>query len=359
MDVQTTTETTNKNDFLFNCGLVSVNDQNLPNDTRLNTSNSISRDIFMSPDKNKRRSYRNRRHPLTMAKCLEMEFASPFGMVLLKKGKQEMSSEYVMERLERTEKYCSAPVIDKNNKPKWLKNSVSTFNSRSSSNSLNCPYVSYSGTLYNKSRSCMFRNYKFPRRQFMSRSRDFNFEFINRPLLNSVKPCKVLLKKLSEHEVVDLIELERLRAEQHRKIETEMERKRMEKIIDIIDLCSDGENDDNNLENDTPMLDLPEPPPNRLDGTFLTIPMETDSDFPAIRRNIFADLNNKDVQKMSALSGAISPKPQQQSTTTSVLRQSTVLFSNTRTSFHQNHDTSVFTVKNSWFQSVNRKTITN
>lgn len=182
-----------------------------------------------------------------------------------------------------------------------------------------------------------------------------------------MKPCSVKLKNLNDEEIAELIQREKRRAELHRQRSREIERKKMEKmkVLDVIDLCSsDGEHDDADNQNENllvstqspPILDLPEPPANRIEGNFLSIPMETDAEFTAtattttaIRRNIFADLNN--TENVSALAGATSPKPQQQQQTT-ILRQSTYLFSTVN---QESLSTSKRSQITDWLQNINSK----
>jgi hypothetical protein len=355
-----TAEVCDQSDFMAGFGLISVNNQRvLKGGSRANAQFDIS-----SPEKLKRLPRRSR-NTITLAKCHGIPISSPCGQLLMENVKAIVSEAYQLERVDRNERHCPGPQVDRNNKPKYLKpsfvptivgtsttvtrsgNSRSDFNSR---DSIGESYLSYQVPLYIKSRSCYFRNYKFPRRQFKSRSRLENFSFINRPMFKTLKGCEIPMKRLTEDDIEELKKLTKQQYEAQR--QAKKDRIKEMNVVEFIDLCSsDGEVEEEDPIATNRVAGLPSPPSRSvIGGSFLSITNPNSG----VKRNILGDRINR----MSALNGARthSGSPDHQT----VLRQSSFLFTNTRTDYGET--AAVFQVQNisktkrsqinSWLQSV-------
>lgn len=66
-----------------------------------------------------RRSSRRMRTSVNFVRCPTIPFSSPAGIAMSKKTKP-MSEELQQERVDRMERYMSAPPLNKFNRPKWL-----------------------------------------------------------------------------------------------------------------------------------------------------------------------------------------------------------------------------------------------
>lgn len=145
-----------------------------------------------SPEK-LRRLPRRTRGIVTLSKCTSIPLSSPCGQFLLKSIKTTMSEEYQMERLERLERFCFAPVLSKDgtvftNRPRWMsRNRLAA----------NVP------TSFKRSADDVeqYHIYKFPCRQFSSSCKTRNFLFYNKLLLNRCKPCSIKLVRLTAQEI--------------------------------------------------------------------------------------------------------------------------------------------------------------
>ena len=177
-------------------------------------------------------------------------FSSEAGIFLTRKS--TVNSEYIEESLAKIEDYCSAPIIDKYTVHKYLHRSKSR----------NFPIS------HDCSKKLEYRPYLFPRKHYYSATRETNFMFLNRPLLEQCTPCKVYVDKLSTEGVIVLQE----------KLKELREAKKQANIIDSIDLISDSDNDtvlfeddnDNDDDVDDEMngaFDI-----NRINGQFVSIP---------------------------------------------------------------------------------------
>lgn len=364
---QQSKETRKVNDFMANFGLVSVNNRGSGEGCSRLTSNSAF-DI-LSPEKIKRYS-RRARNTITLAKCHGIPFSSPCGLLLMSKVKGMVSVDYQAERLDRNERHCPGPIVDKHNKPKYIKPNfvpqivgtcttvTRSGNTRAESLSRDSQgehYLSYNAPLYFKSRTLHFRNYKFPHRQFNSRSRHENFLFINKPLFKMTKYCEVNLKRLTP------VNIEELKKETKRQYEAlrQAKKDRIKKlnVVEFIDLCSsDGEEEDP-LSRGRPMSGLPlRPSHSVIDGSFLSINRPTSG----VKRNILGDRINR----MSALAGTQTHSTHTQTSfqaggtqNQTILRQSSFLFSNTRTNYSET--AAVFTVHQENISSTKRSQINN
>ncbi|XP_049534000.1 uncharacterized protein LOC125950241 [Anopheles darlingi] len=247
---------------------------------------SISSEEFKPMDtvvrgKNASRLARRTRGVLTLAKSALIPLSSPAGEYLLKTTKATTSDEYVMERLERMERFCHAPplppgitgplirrcartstsgerdtpfVLDRR-LPKWL------LQLRAKPNGGPTVPVTYKRSLDDPGEP--YRLYKFPRRQLSDRCRRENYLFYNKPLLQRCRPCVVVLERLTREQVETMSMLplaERLQRETEQALAERNRWKELAEratIIDSIDLCSsdDDQDDDDTLDQESAGLD--------------------------------------------------------------------------------------------------------
>ncbi|XP_037828643.1 uncharacterized protein LOC119616354 [Lucilia sericata] len=151
------------------------------------TCNTVSSEIlkkesqFMIIDKKKRISRRNRAVH-SVSRCPTIPLSSPAGQLLLRTTKTIISPEYLIERLDRIERFCHAP-LSITSRTKFLEKKNVTF-------STHCTFKrpqEYSTHLY-----------IFPRRQFSQKRRMENILLINSTLLRRCRPISVRLKKISD-----------------------------------------------------------------------------------------------------------------------------------------------------------------
>lgn len=124
-----------------------------------------------------------------------------------------MSNEYVMERLDRSERFCPAPTIgNTGHRPKFLDKK---FN--------------YSNISYNFKRppGYHYNYYNYPRRQFSNRRRQQDFLWLNAAQLRQCIPFSVRVKRLTPAG----IEAERVK----------LAASKFSTVVDVIDLCSSDE----------------------------------------------------------------------------------------------------------------------
>jgi hypothetical protein len=219
-----------QNDFLAYFALASSTADEIPRRNHSFLERSIS------PKKKKRPTQRTRKVIVKKEKDLEMAipFSSPAGVVLTKKN--VASEQHIEESLEFIETYCPAkPTI----------RIVPRVRQR---------LVTGSETAVIKDMRKP-RNYSWPKRHGHSQSREENFEFLNRSLIQNVQPCSVSLLKLSENEIKAIQDgLAAIRA--------------MKKLVeDCVDLCSDSDGDSVVMDDD---VDLDQP---NFIGEFFTDPM--------------------------------------------------------------------------------------
>lgn len=90
------------------------------------------------------------------------------------------------------------------------------------------------------------RNYYWPKRTLHSRSREVNFEFLNRSLIQTMQPCSVVARKFTENDIKSV---------QEELLKIQNEKKRL-MAGDCVDLCSDSDNDSVNPDDDVSMANL-------------------------------------------------------------------------------------------------------
>lgn len=206
-----------------------------------------------SPLEKLRRLPRRSRAVMGLSKCPTIAISSPAGKQLLKSSKTVMSNEYLMERLDRSERFCHAPALSVNsngcalnsNRPKFLDKKFSYGN------------ISIS---FKRPPDYHYHYYKFPRRQFSQRSREEAFLSLNAFELKQCSPVSINVKKLTNDDIVayDLKrKQEKLRkcitiSKQNNNVPavlTQSNVVRSTKVVDFIDLCS-SEDDEDDLQYD-------------------------------------------------------------------------------------------------------------
>ncbi|XP_052891201.1 uncharacterized protein LOC128299319 [Anopheles moucheti] len=211
---------------------------------------------------------RRSRQVVTLAKCTQIPLSSPLGLFMLNTSKIITTPDYLYERFDRTEKYCTAPALpagafyslqpklateglqESSNAPdrrvpRWFFGKVK---SGSGSNG-QWPFTFKRPA--DDSFELSLRQYKFPRRQFTNKHREANFLFYNKLLLQRCRPCVVSIKRLTLAEVQELALLPGIeRAQREAEHAAMLERQRRKElaeiaesalVIDSIDLCSSDE----------------------------------------------------------------------------------------------------------------------
>lgn len=179
-----------------------------------------------------------------------------------------------MERLDRLERFCQAPLCDKSARPKYLNATLRTphtFRNHIIGDISSSNIINYQGNVIcHRNRTERCRMYNWPRRTLYSRSRIENFRFLNQPLLSQLVNCSVSLGKQ-----VQMDQLKELLLEAKKKKEfEELKEKELQAsmIVEFIDLCSDG--DANSVVGQEQDLKVDSAAKKRIDGSFLTIPLD-------------------------------------------------------------------------------------
>lgn len=142
-------------------------------------------------------------------------FSSEAGLFMTRKS--TVTNDYIEECLIKIEDYCPAPTIDKYTVHKYMHRSKSR----------------HFPVSHDCSKKLTSRPYLFPRKHYHSATREKNFMFLNRPLIELCTPCEVHVNNLSIEEIkVKQEHLKNLR-----------EAKEQANIIDSIDLISDSDDD--------------------------------------------------------------------------------------------------------------------
>lgn len=127
---------------------------------------------------------------VALSRCPNVPFSSPLGQFLIQKSKsQSISEDYVLERLERIERFSYAPSLENPFRYKW-------FQKKPPGN----VHVSYRRTADHQSRT-EYHYYRWPRRQFSTQKRDADRDLLNALEMRKCKPCSINIKKLSETDV--------------------------------------------------------------------------------------------------------------------------------------------------------------
>ncbi|XP_055838933.1 uncharacterized protein LOC129906894 isoform X2 [Episyrphus balteatus] len=190
-------------------------------------------------DKLKRLPRRNRAvHSLS--RCPTIALSSPAGQLLIKTSKTLMTQDYLMERLDRMERFCYAPTLAKGaNKPKFVDKKYT---------------APVTHCTFKKPPDYTIHTYMFPRRQFSQRQRTENFMFLNSLLIKRCRPISVRLRKITDKEMI-----KRKRTSFSNKLNIKLTRDTSRSsnwkisspstqiIVDTIDLCSSGDEGDTQL----------------------------------------------------------------------------------------------------------------
>lgn len=192
------------------------------NNNNLSINNNAIRDIPSAVDKKLKRV--THRSTLTLSKCPTIPFSSPAGQHLIKTASGQITTEYHLERIERVERSCPAPILgyDGSNRPKFLDKKIMT-------NVL----VTYRKT------SAPYRYYSFPRRQFSTKSRQEALETLQSILLKEshCRPVRIPLKRLTDTDIEKLMNDVKMRCDYRPPAKVA----RRTRVIDFIDLCSSDE----------------------------------------------------------------------------------------------------------------------
>lgn len=218
---------------------------NIPASAKLSTPHKRNhhhhKDDLLTPDMKLRRISRRSRTVMILTKCPTIPISSPAGQCLLKTSKNAMSNDYIMERLDRFERFCTAPPLrsDGSNRPKFMdKRPVPTCTSSFRRTSGYC------------------HTYRFPRRQYSLKWQERAFEVLNSILLKQTncKPVRVELKKLTNEDIESYqlnSRLDRLKRLGQITLTKTTKTAVKTNVIDFIDLCSSDDEvqgKDNRLE---------------------------------------------------------------------------------------------------------------
>lgn len=167
----------------------------------------------------------HRRAPgITVLLKNQIPITSPAGQRLIAQSNAPISEDYVRERIERYERFCSAPplAIDGSNRPKFMDKKP----------------IAYTISSF-RSNTKHYHCYKFPRRQFATQKRNEAVAQLERIQLQEshCKPIRITVQRLSHKEIEDLRTQVKVK---RRKIDYRNPN-RPEAVIDFIDLCSDDE----------------------------------------------------------------------------------------------------------------------
>lgn len=156
-------------------------------------------------------------------------FSSPAGQQLLKLSKSHLARSYILEKLERTERYCCAPPLTGNNQNNWMKP------------------IKYNRipVTYRRPQEQTYRWYNFPRRQHRQHWHRQAFLNLN---INEMKMCKPVTVKVAKLSLKDIETFNsQNRCEEvptNDDGETSTTLNDQLPIVDVIDLCSDDDSDE-------------------------------------------------------------------------------------------------------------------
>jgi hypothetical protein len=192
----------------------------------------------LSPKK-KRKQPRNTRKTITQ-KDREREytipFSSPAGMTLT--TKKLLDEDYIQDKLSAMEDYCQARPTTKVSRAK-----------------VRFPQNNTEKTLMRQMRK--IRPYYWPRRQFRTKMKEQNFEFLNRWLIEDCRPFKIVLQKLTNEDVKSY--KERL-----------IRIKEAKELATCVDLISDSDSESVVVDEDANEAMT------KLNGQFLAMPVVTE-----------------------------------------------------------------------------------
>ncbi|XP_070506792.1 uncharacterized protein ova isoform X2 [Chironomus tepperi] len=221
-------------DFLAYFSLIGMDVDELPRRNSL-----LERSL--SPKKKKKAVPRTRICQKDREREYTVPFSSPAGMVLTKKP--QIDEDYNLERINRNEDFCAAKPTTKVTRTK-----------------IKFPQNNTEKTLMRQMRKT--RPYYWPKRQLASSSREKNFEFLNRWLVEDCKPFAIITKKLTNEDI---------KSYKDRLIKIKEQREHS----NCVDLISDSDSESIELgdlnENDVSDAMM------KLNGQFLSVPIPSTS----------------------------------------------------------------------------------
>uniref|UniRef100_A0A336LT97 CSON015176 protein n=2 Tax=Culicoides sonorensis TaxID=179676 RepID=A0A336LT97_CULSO len=233
-------------------------------------------EYFGSPDKQRRLPNRSR-GVIALSKCATIPLSSPCGQLLLKQSKTMMSEDYQLERIDRIERFCHAPILFSNSdRPRYITTANQTNPKQSRfGNSTNVTYRKPTDQ-----EETHYHLYKFPRRQLSTKHRSAHFNFLNSLLLKACKPVSVKVKRLSDTDI-EICKAKLRQAAQKLSFEVPKDNQH---VVEFIDLCSsDEEAEEIGIENDERMqssgsagTEVDEnqlTPQQKLDGILMSMPI--------------------------------------------------------------------------------------
>lgn len=191
-----------------------------PNATELPRRNISVLERSISPKKKRPVAQRTRKVIQKKEKDLEMTipFSSPAGIMLTRKS--VINDDYRRMAVDEINDYCPAkPTI----RFPRMKQRLITGPDTAVLKDMRKPRVYY-----------------WPKRTLHSRSREVNFEFLNRSLIQNMQPCAVAVRKFTDNDIKSVKE---------ELLKIQNEKKRL-MAGDCVDLCSDSDNDSVNLDED-------------------------------------------------------------------------------------------------------------
>lgn len=220
---------TDQPDFLSNFGLFSSAGSAAPQSARRKTgSQQYGYMDHFSPDK--RRMPARTRAILPLSKCHTIPISSPCGQLLLKQTKTVQSDDYKLERIDRVERFCTAPPANDEQAHSRYLSSLSRLRGQTSNN------VTFRKPT-EQPEDYHYHVYKWPRRQFSTKLRQAHFLFLNSLLLKACRPLSVKIKRLSDTDIEIQKAKLRLAAQ---KVSFAVPRVKP-KVVEYIDLCSSDE----------------------------------------------------------------------------------------------------------------------
>ncbi|GAB0096772.1 uncharacterized protein DMENIID0001_123380 [Sergentomyia squamirostris] len=247
---------------------------------------------FTSPDKHRSLQRRTTRSRMAYNKCQSIPISSPAGQFLLNSSKTAISKEYLLERLDRQERFCTATPL----------NIGETFSRRRFTDSRKSVQMSFPITyrkLPDHQSQSEWYTYKFPRRQFSNEHRRLNVERYNAVILKQCRPCSVRVERLSREKIEAYYKMMNKNLSKHRS--KAQHKGQNPKVVEIIDLCtSDDESsvESEKILSDSPVdlemkmnLDMAEiNSKTSYDGNFISMPMGLSSE--PLKPSVFLFSNN-------------------------------------------------------------------
>lgn len=191
-----------------------------------------------SPETKLRVLPRRRRAVMVLSRCPTIAITSPAGQQLINTSKAQVTPEYIMERLDRCERFCPAPAIGCRTLISGSSgiHTATTIRPKFMDKKFNYANIS---TTFKRPPNSYYHFYTFPRRQFSRRRRDEDFLWLNAAELKKCTPLSVTMKKLSVDDITAYHRQTKLR-----KLTENRKTNAKRTVVDFIDLCSSDEEDD-------------------------------------------------------------------------------------------------------------------